>query len=105
MRSGKRDRYHHCCIKVYSNDLNYHLQAAGVGCNVGGAWINSLSYAEDMVLLLTCTHGNCSSDTLGGIYAGSHDIVYNTTITVCIDGPTKAITVTGSVLNKSQARK
>ena len=50
---------------VYTDYLNHHLQATGVGCYVGGAEVNSLSYADDMVL--TCTHGNCSSDTLGGM--------------------------------------
>ena len=52
---------------VYTDDLNHYLQATGVGCYVGGAWVNSLSYADDMVLL-ACTHGNCSSATLGGRY-------------------------------------
>ena len=36
---------------VYTDDLNHHLQATGAGCYVGGAWVNSLSYADDMVLL------------------------------------------------------
>ena len=36
---------------VYTEDLNHHLQATGVGCDVEGAWVNSLSYADDMVLL------------------------------------------------------
>ena len=36
---------------VYTDDLNHHLQAAGVGWYVGGAWVNSLSDADDMVLL------------------------------------------------------
>ena len=36
---------------VYTDDLNHHLQATGVGCYVGGAWVNSLSYADDVVLL------------------------------------------------------
>ena len=36
---------------VYRYDLNHHLQATGAGCYVGGAWVNSLSYADDMVLL------------------------------------------------------
>ena len=36
---------------IYTDDLNHHLQATGVGCYVGGAWVNSLSYADDMVLL------------------------------------------------------
>ena len=36
---------------VNTGDVNHHLQETGVGCYVGGAWINSLSYAVDMVLL------------------------------------------------------
>ena len=36
---------------VYSDDINHHLQATCVGCYVGGAWVNSPSYADDMVLL------------------------------------------------------
>ena len=36
---------------VYTDDLNYHLQATGVGCYVGGARVNSRSFADDMVLL------------------------------------------------------
>ena len=36
---------------VYTDDLNHHLLATGVGCYVGGAWVNSLSYVDDMVLL------------------------------------------------------
>ena len=34
---------------VYTDDLNHHLKATGVGCYVRGAWVNSLSYADDMV--------------------------------------------------------
>ena len=36
---------------VYTDDQNDHLQATGVGCYVGGAWVNSLSYTDDMVFL------------------------------------------------------
>ena len=36
---------------VYTDFHNHHLQATGVGCYVGGAWVNSVSYADDMVLL------------------------------------------------------
>ena len=36
---------------VHSDDLNHHLQATGGGCFVGGVFVNSLSYAEDIVLL------------------------------------------------------
>ena len=51
---------------AYTDDLNHHLQATGVGCYVGGAWVNSLSYADDMHGV-TSTHGNCSLYTLGGM--------------------------------------
>ena len=69
---------------AYTDDLNHHLQAAGVGCYVGGTWVNSLSYADDMVLLaLTVTALQtllevCRTD------AGPDDIVQNTTKTVCM---------------------
>ena len=46
---------------VYTDDLNHHLQATGVGCYVGGAWVICGRYG------VTCTHGSCSSDTLGGM--------------------------------------
>ena len=36
---------------VYTDDLNHHLQATGLGCYLGGAWVNSPSFADDMVLL------------------------------------------------------
>ena len=36
---------------VYTDELNHRLQATGVGCNVGDAWVNSLRYADDTVLL------------------------------------------------------
>ena len=36
---------------VYTDDVNHHLQALGVRCYVGGAWVTSLSDADDMVLL------------------------------------------------------
>ena len=50
---------------VHTDDLNHHLQGTGIGCYAGGAWVNSPSYADDMVLL--APNGNCSSDTLGGM--------------------------------------
>ena len=77
--------------KVYTDDLNYHLQATGVGCYVGGAWVNSLSYADDTVVLAstvaalqTLLKKKPSSDTVCRAYAGPHEIVYNTTKTVCM---------------------
>ena len=71
---------------------------------VGGAWLNSPSYADDMVLLVSTVTALQTLLEVWRSNAGPHDIVYNTTKTVCmLAGPTKAIT--GSVLNKSQARK
>ena len=87
---------------VYADDLNQHFQETGVGCYVGGAWVNSLSYADDMVLLAPTV---TASDTLGGMSriccTTWHCIQHNENSMYA--GPAKAIT--GSVLNKSQARK
>ena len=70
---------------THTDDLNHHLHARGVGCYVGGAWVNSLSYADDVVVLLAPTV--TALQTLLEVcraYAGPHDIVYNTTKTVCV---------------------
>ena len=61
---------------VYTDDLNHHLQATGVGCYVGGAWVNSLSYADDMVLIAPTV---TASDTVGGIL-----LRYDTVLTMCL---------------------
>ena len=50
---------------IYADDLNHHLQVTGVGCYVGGVWVISLSYADDMVLLAPTV--TALSDTLGGM--------------------------------------
>ena len=87
---------------VYTDDLNHHLQATGVGCYVGGACVNSLSYADDMVLLAPTVTALQTLLEVCRSYAGPHDIVYSTTKTVCmLVRPKKS----QSVLNKSQARK
>ena len=68
----------------HTDDLNHHLHATGVGCYVGGAWVNSLSYVDDMVLL---AHTVTALQTLFEVchaYAEPHDIVYNSTKTVCM---------------------
>ena len=69
---------------VYTDDLNHHLLVTGVGCYVGGAWVNSLSYADDMVLLAPTVTALQTLLEVWGAYAGPHDIVYNTTKTVCM---------------------
>ena len=69
---------------VYTDDLNHHLQATGVGCYVGGLWVNSLSYVVDMVLLAPTVTALQTLLEVCRAYAGPHDIVYNTTKTVCM---------------------
>ena len=69
---------------VYTDDLNHHLQAAGVGCYVGGAWVNSLNYAGDMVSLAPTVTALQKLLEVCHSYAEPHDIVYNTTKTVCM---------------------
>ena len=67
---------------VYTDDLNHHLQATGVGCYVGGAWVNSLSYADDMVLPAPTITALQALLEVCRVYYAPHDIVYNTTKTV-----------------------
>ena len=69
---------------VYTDDLNHHLQATGVGCYPGGTWVNSLSYADDMVLLAPMVTALETLLEVCRAYAGPPDIVYNTTKTVCM---------------------
>ena len=51
---------------------------------IGGAWVNSLSYADDMVLLAPKGTALQTLLEVCSAYAGPHDIVYNTTKTVCM---------------------
>ena len=61
MESGKGDSYHHCCIM--------YIQ---------------MTYADDMVLLAPTVTGLQTLLEVCRAFAGSHDIVYNTTKTVCM---------------------
>ena len=67
---------------VYTDDLNHHIQATGVWCYARGAWVNSLSYADDIVLLAPKVTALQTLLEVCSKYAGSHDIVYNITKTV-----------------------
>ena len=69
---------------VYTDDLNHHLQATGVVCYVGGAWVNSLNDADDMVLLAPTVTALQTLLEVCRAYATPHDIVQNTTETVCM---------------------
>ena len=64
--------HHYCC-------LNHHLQESGVVCYVGSAWVNLLSYADDMVLLTSTVTALQTLLEVCQSYAGLHDIAYNTT--------------------------
>ena len=64
---------------VYTDNLNHHLQATGVGCYVGGAWVNSPSNADDIVLLAPTITALQTLLEVRHAYAGPHGIVYNTT--------------------------
>ena len=69
---------------VYTDDLNHHLQATGVGYYVGGARVNSLSYGDDMVLLAPTVTALQTLLEVCRAYAGPHDIVCNTTKPLCM---------------------
>ena len=51
---------------------------------MGGAWVNSLCYADDMVLLAPTVTALPTLLEVCRAYAGPHDIVYNTTKIVYI---------------------
>ena len=70
--------------KVYTDDLNRHLKATGVGCYVGGAWVYSLSYADHTEVLAPTVTALQILLEVCRAYAGPHDIVYNRTKTVCM---------------------
>jgi len=41
--------YHHTCLLIH--DLLHMLVSVGVGCSIGGQFINALAYADDLVLI------------------------------------------------------
>ena len=59
---------------VYTDDLNHHLRATGVGSYVGGAWVNSLSYTDNMVLLAPTVTALQTLLEVCRAYAGPHDM-------------------------------
>ena len=67
---------------VYTDDLNHLHEATGVGCYVGGAWVNSLSYPDDMVLLAPRLSALHTIWEVCLAHAGPRGIECNATITV-----------------------
>ena len=68
----------------YTDDLNHHLQATGVGRYVGGSLVNSLRYADEVVSLAPTVTALQILLEVCRAYAGPHDIAYNTRKTVCM---------------------
>ena len=72
---------------VYTDDLSATLRDTGIGCHIHDGCINSLSYADDMVLLAPTTDALQDLINVCQVYAAEHDIVYNTTKTECMVVP------------------
>ena len=68
-------------FNIYTDDLNHHLQATGVGCYVGGALVNSMGDADAVLLAPMVTALRALLEVCHA-YAGPYDIVYNTTKTL-----------------------
>ena len=85
---------------IYTDDLSHQLKNASTGCYIGGACVNSLSYADDMVILAPTLSSMQKLLNICHEYAEPHDIIYNTLKTVCMlvrprrstcDYPTKVV--------------
>jgi len=72
---------------VYTDDLNVTLRDTGIGCHIHDGCINSLSYADDMVLLAPTADALQDLINVCQVYGAKHDIVYNTTKTECMVVP------------------
>ena len=71
-------------FNLYMDKLSHILNASRTGCNYNGAFINHLSYADDMCLIAPSARAlqvlldHCHR------YAESHNIIYNGTKSVCM---------------------
>ena len=72
---------------VYTDDLSATLRDTGIDCHIHDECINSLSYADDMVLLAPTADALQDLIDVCQVYAARHDIVYNTTKTECMVVP------------------
>ena len=69
---------------VYTDELNYLLSSENHGCHVANCCVNNLSYADDMVLLAPTLSALQKLLDICSNFSEPHDIVYNTTKTVCM---------------------
>ena len=71
-------------FNIYVDELNIRLAESGIGCHIADKAFNNFSYADDLVILSPSAKG---LQMLLGIceeFAIRHDIVFNTTKTVCM---------------------
>ena len=71
-------------FNIYVDELNIQLAESGIGCHIADKAFNNFSYADDLVILSPSAKG---LQMLLGIceeFAIHHDIVFNTTKTVCM---------------------
>ncbi|XP_047997279.1 uncharacterized protein LOC125234903 [Leguminivora glycinivorella] len=68
-------------FNLYVNDLIAGLRSTRVGCHIGGVCVNSLSYADDMVLLSSSAEGLRRLLHFCEKYAISHGMKYNSSKT------------------------
>lgn len=64
-------------FNLYVNELIVELSSRPVGCKIGGASVNNLSYADDMVLLGPTAGSIRDMLSVCERYAAAHGLVYN----------------------------
>ncbi|XP_013144898.1 PREDICTED: uncharacterized protein LOC106108310, partial [Papilio polytes] len=64
-------------FNLYINQLIVELSSAGVGCSIDGCTVNSISYADDMVLLSPSVAALRRLIVICEEYANTHGLVYN----------------------------
>lgn len=74
---------------AYTDELSNALSGVGIGCNIHNKCINSLSYADDMVLIAPTANALQKLINKCHSFATQHDIIYNTTKTECMIIPPK----------------
>ena len=72
---------------IYTDYLSASLRDAGIGCHIHDGCINSLNYADDMVLLASPTDALQDLINVCQVYGAKHGIVYNTTEAECMVVP------------------
>ncbi|KAK2718314.1 hypothetical protein QYM36_005577 [Artemia franciscana] len=69
---------------LYVGDLNLCLVQTGVGCFIGGVCFNSLSYADDLVILAPTVAALNHLLSICDEFVSANDIVFNTAKTQCM---------------------